>query len=105
MSKPILKLRYKKDYCEWVVVYYENNKRVESRCYYADDKADAARTMDLMQKEIDNKFNFNLTDEEERELNFLKEYNKYLNPEGFWRLAILWKTKDNLEKIRKKNGM
>jgi len=61
--------------------------------------------MDLMQKEIDNKFNFNLTDEEERELNFLKEYNKYLNPEGFWRLAILWKTKDNLEKIRKKNGM
>lgn len=46
-----LKLKRKASTDEWVVVWMEDGKRVEARCYYTDDKADAIYTMRHMHQQ------------------------------------------------------
>lgn len=51
--KPRLTLKKNTDTQEWMVVWYDGNKRDESKTYYTDDKEDAMATMATMQKQID----------------------------------------------------
>lgn len=50
----MIKLDIKKnEYDEFVVRWIENGQRIESKCYYTDDRQDAVDTMAAMKKEIE----------------------------------------------------